>query len=218
MTRNYFDKELEHLQLSILRMGSRVEEALINSIQALKSQNIELAEKVIIADDVIDKMEMEIEDLCLKLIALQQPIAKDLRMIATALKIITDLERMADHAVDIAKITKRLANETYIKELIDIPRMAEIVTEMVRDCIDAYVNQDAEKAKEISERDDVVDGIHAQIFRELLVLMMEDPKKINQSTSFLFVSQYIERVADHVTNICEWVIYTKTGVHPDLNE
>lgn len=218
MTRSYFDKELQDLQLSILRMGSRVEEALINSIQALKSHNIELAEKVIVADDVIDKMELEIEDFCLKLIALQQPMAKDLRMIATSLKIITDLERMADHAVDIAKITKRLANEIYIKELIDIPRMAEIVTQMVRDSIDAYVNQDAEKAKEISERDDIVDGIHAQIFRELLLLMMEDPKKINQSTSFLFVSQYIERVADHVTNICEWIIYTNTGVHPDLNE
>ncbi len=218
MTRSYFDKELQDLQLSILRMGSRVEEALIHSIQALKNKDIELAEKVIMADDVIDKMELEIEDFCLKLIALQQPMAKDLRMIATSLKIITDLERMADHAVDIAKITKRLANEKYIKELIDIPRMAEIVTEMVRDSIDAYVNQDAEKAKEISERDDIVDGIHAQIFRELLVLMMEDPKKINQSTSFLFVSQYIERVADHVTNICEWVIYTNTGVHPDLNE
>ena len=218
MTRSYFDKELQDLQLSILRMGSRVEEALINSIQALKSKDIELAEKVIIADDVIDRMELEIEDACLKLIALQQPMAKDLRIIATSLKIITDLERMADHAVDIAKITKRLANEKYIKELIDIPRMAEIVTEMVRDSIDAYVNQDAEKAKEISERDDIVDGIHSQIFRELLVLMMEDPKKINQSTSFLFVSQYIERVADHVTNICEWIIYANTGIHPDLNE
>lgn len=218
MTRNYLDKDLENLQLLLLKMGSMVEESLTNSINALKKQNIELAQKVIDSDDDIDAMEIDIEDKCIKLIALQQPMATDLRIIATALKITTDLERIADHAVDIAKITKRLASEKYIKELIDIPRMAEIVTTMVRDSIDAYVEQDIEKAKEISKRDDQVDALYAQIFRELLLLMMEDPKKINQSTYFLFVSQYIERVADHVTNICEWIIYTVTGEHTDLNE
>lgn len=218
MTRNYFDNELQELIKDLIKMSSIVEEALSDSINALKNKDIDLAEKVITQDDIVDKMELDIEDKCLKLIALQQPIAKDLRIIATALKIVTDLERIADHAVDISKITKRLSGEKYIKELIDIPRMAYIVTGMVKDSIDAYVKQDVEKAKEVSRRDDEVDGLHSQIFRELLLLMMEDPKKINQSTHFLFVSQYIERVADHVTNICEWIIYAVTGEHVDLNE
>lgn len=218
MTRNYFNNELQELKLELIKMSSIVEEALSNSINALKKQDTDLAEKVIESDDIVDKMEIDIEDKCLKLIALQQPIAKDLRIIATALKIITDLERIADHAVDIAKITKRLSQEKYIKELIDIPRMAYIVTGMVKDSIDAYVKQDIEKAKEVSQRDDEVDGLHSQIFRELLLLMMEDPRKINQGTHFLFVSQYIERIADHVTNICEWTIYGVTGEHIDLNE
>lgn len=218
MTRDYFDNELQELQLALIKMSSIVEESLSNSIKALKKQDIALAEKVIDSDDLIDKMELQIEEKCLKLIALQQPIAKDLRIIATALKIITDLERIGDHAVDIAKITKRLSNERYIKELIDIPRMTYIVTGMVKDSIDAYVKLDVAKAREVSKRDDEVDGLHSQIFRELLILMMEDPIKINQSTYFLFVSQYIERIADHVTNICEWIIYAVTGEHIDLNE
>lgn len=218
MTRDYFDNELQELQLALIKMSSIVEESLSNSIKALKKQDIALAEKVIESDDLIDKMELQIEEKCLKLIALQQPIAKDLRIIATALKIITDLERIGDHAVDIAKITKRLSNERYVKELIDIPRMTYIVTGMVKDSIDAYVKLDVAKAKEVSKRDDEIDALHAQIFRELLLLMMEDPKKINQSTYFLFVSQYIERIADHVTNICEWIIYAVTGEHIDLNE
>lgn len=218
MTRNHFDIELQELTKELIKMSSIVEEALSDSIDALKRKDIELADKVIAQDDIVDRMELEIEDRCLKLIALQQPIAKDLRIIATALKIVTDLERIADHAVDIAKITKRLSGEKYIKELIDIPRMAFIVTGMVKDSIDAYVRQDVEKARKVSKRDDEVDGLHSQIFRELLLLMMEDPKKINQSTHFLFVSQSIERVADHVTNICEWIIYAVTGEHVDLNE
>ncbi|MFZ5352653.1 MAG: phosphate signaling complex protein PhoU [Bacillota bacterium] len=218
MTRNYFDKELQDLQLDLVKMSSVVEEALLNSIKALKHQDVELARKVIEGDDVPDKMEFDIEDKCFKLIALQQPMAKDLRQIATALKIITDLERIADHAVDISKITIKLSNEVYIKELIDIPRMGELASKMVKDCIDAFVHQDIEKAKEISRMDDEVDALYSQIFRELLVIMMEDPKKITQATHFLFVSKYLERVADHVTNICERIIYAVTSEHLNLNE
>ena len=218
MPRNHFDNELQELIKDIIKMSSIVEDALSYSIKALKKQDIKLADIVIAQDDLVDKMELEIEDKCLRLIALQQPIAKDLRIIATALKIVTDLERIADHAVDIARITKRLSGEKYIKELIDIPRMAHIVTGMVKDSIDAYVRQDVDKAREVSMRDDEVDGLHSQIFRELLLLMMEDPRKINQSTYFLFISQSIERIADHVTNICEWIIYAVTGEHVDLNE
>lgn len=217
MTRNYFENELQELQVSILKMSSIVEEMLMNAITALQAQDIELANSVIDGDDAVDDMELEIEDKCLKLIALQQPTAKDLRIIATALKIITDLERIADYAVDISKITIKLANEKYIKELIDIPRMAEITAQMVKDSIDAYVNQDIEEARKASKMDDTVDALHNQIFRELLLMMMEDPRKINQATNFLFVSRYLERIGDHVTNICERILYSVTGEHVDLN-
>lgn len=218
MTRNYFDKELQELHLLMLKMCTVVEESLNNSVHALKSQDISLAQGVIDADDIIDNMEHQIEEKCLKLIALQAPMAKDLRFIATAMKIITDLERIADHAVDISKITIRLADEKYIKELIDIPRMGEIASRMVKESIDAYVNQDAEKAKEVAKIDDEVDALHKQIFRELLLIMMEDPKKINQATSFLFVSKSLERIGDYVTNICEKIIYAVTSEHMNLND
>lgn len=218
MTRNYFEQELQELDVLLIKMSSMVEETLNDSIKALKQQNVELAQKVIDNDDAIDDMEIEVEDKCLKLIALQSPLAKDLRMIATALKIITDLERIADYAVDISKITIRLSGEKYIKELIDIPRMTEIISDMLRASIDSYVNQDVNKAREAAQMDDEVDGIHKQIFRELLLIMMEDPKKINQATYFLFVSRYLERIGDHITNICERVIYSVTGEYVDLNE
>jgi phosphate transport system protein len=218
MTRNYFDKELQELHLLMLKMCTVVEESLNNSVNALKNQNITMAQSVIDGDDVIDNMESEIEDKCLKMIALQAPMAKDLRFIATAMKIITDLERIADHAVDISKITIRLADEKYIKELIDIPRMGEITTKMVKESIDAYVKQDAEKAMEVAKIDDEVDALYKQIFRELLLIMMEDPKKINQATSFLFVSKSLERIGDYVTNICEKIIYAVTSEHMNLND
>jgi phosphate transport system protein len=218
MTRNYFDKELQELHLLMLKMCTEVEEALINTVYALKNKDINMAQAVIDGDDVIDDMEYIIEERCLKLIALQAPMAKDLRFIATAMKIITDLERIADHAVDIAKITIRLAHETYIKELIDIPRMGEMTTRMIKESIDAYVNQDAEKAKEVAKIDDEVDALHKQIFRELLLIMMEDPKKISQATNFLFVSKSLERIGDYVTNICEKIIYAVTSEHVNLND
>lgn len=218
MTRNYFDKELHELHLLMLKMCTEVEEALVNTVYALKNQDINMAQAVIDGDDVIDDMEYIIEERCLKLIALQAPMAKDLRFIATAMKIITDLERIADHAVDIAKITIRLADEKYIKELIDIPRMGEITTKMIKESIDAYVNQDAEKAREVAKIDDEVDALHKQIFRELLLIMMEDPKKISQATSFLFISKSLERIGDYVTNICEKIIYAVTGENENLND
>lgn len=218
MTRNYFEQELEKLDVHLLKMSSIVEETLNNAIKALKEQDVELAQKVIDNDDAIDEMEIAVEDECLKLIALQSPLAKDLRMIATALRIITDLERVADYAVDISKITIRLAHETYIKELIDIPRMTEIISTMLRESIDSYVKQDVDKAQKAAQMDDEVDGIHKQIFKELLLIMMEDHEKINQAAYFLFVSRYLERIGDHITNICERVIYSVTGEYVDLNE
>jgi phosphate transport system protein len=218
MTRGSFDIHLQELNNDILRMGSMVEKQIKQCIEALVNQDEQLANKVIQNDDLVDNLEKEIEDKCIKLIATQQPLALDLRNIFTTTKIVTDLERMADHAVDIAKITLRLKGEKYIKQLIDIPRMAEIVSEMIRLSLDAYVEGNSEKDYEICKMDDKIDAIYRQVFSELLVLMMEDPSTIKQSTQFLFICKFLERVADHVTNICEWTIYLVTGEQKDLNE
>lgn len=217
-TRHAFDRALEELQQEILRMGSLVEQSIYNSVHSLATQNVPLADEVIKGDKIIDQMELDIENMCLKLIATQQPIAGDLRKISTGFKIITDLERMADHAVDIARITKRLAGQPLIKPLVDIPRMAALTQQMVKDGLDAYVRGDIELAKTLNDKDDQVDHIYSQIFRELLTYMMEDPRTITQATYLLFVGRYIERVADHATNIGERVIYLVTGERPDLND
>jgi phosphate transport system protein len=145
-------------------------------------------------------------------------LAKDLRLIATALKIITDLERIGDYAVDIARITIKLANEKYIKELIDIPRMTEIAVNMVKGSIDAYVNLDVFEAQNVAKMDDELDALYKQIFRELMFIMMEDNNTVHQATYFLLISRYLERIGDHVTNICERIIYSVTSEHVNLND
>lgn len=218
MNRTHFEKELEDLHYDILKMGGLVEEAIGNSILSLTNHDTELAQNVIDKDDIIDEKEVEIDNRCSRIIVTQQPLAKDLRIVLTGLKIDTDLERMADHAVDIAKTTLRIADQTYIKPLIDIPRMSDVVREMVKLSLDSYVNQDVELAKTIKQKDDIVDGLYKQIFRELMTYMIEDPKNINQAAQFMFVARYLERIADHATNICEWVIYLDNGQHIDLNE
>lgn len=213
---HYLDK-LADLQRELLRMGCSMEEAVKKAITALVNHDAELAQEVIDGDDALDELLMSIESQCIKLIATEQPVAKDLRLIFTALKISTDLERMADYAVDIAKVAIRLADEVYIKPLIDIPRMADLAIDMVQDSLEAYVKQDASAAEEISRRDDIIDGLYKQIFRELLTYMIEDPKNINQATYFIFVSRSLERIGDHATNVCEWIIYLATGERKDLN-
>lgn len=217
MIRQTYDSSLKQLQKELLIMGGLVETMIADSVKSLSRQDMKLADEVIDRDDQIDQIHQQIEDRCLKLIATQQPMAKDLRRISTALKIITDLERMADNAVDIAKITKRIGQEPLIKPLIDIPRMSEIVQKMVKNSLDAYVNQDTVLAHSLAADDDQVDHLHAQIFRELLTFMMQDTKTIQQATKLLFVSRYLERIADHATNLGESVIYLVTGDRTDLN-
>lgn len=217
-TRTYFDAELKTLHENILLMSSMVEEMLVDAVKSLKKQDVKLADKVVYNDDAVDAKELEIQDFCVKLIAKQHPVAKDLRLITAALKIISDLERIADKAVDIAKTTKRLSQDTYIKPLIDIPRMADLTVVMLNDAINSYVKGDISFASEISLRDDEIDSLFKQIYMELLAYMMKDPKKINQATQFLFAARYLERVADHTTNICESVIYLVTGEYKDLND
>ncbi len=216
-TRDVFDRALEELQREILRMGGLVEQVIYDAVHSLATKDESLADEVIKGDRVIDQMELDIENMCLKLIATQQPIAGDLRKISTGFKIITDLERMADLAVDIAKVTKRLAGQPLIKPLVDIPRMAALAQQMVKDGLDAYVKGDVELAVSLNAKDDEVDHIYAQIFRELLTYMMEDPRTISQAAYLLFVGRYLERIADHATNIAERVIYLVTGERPDLN-
>lgn len=218
MPRKVFDSHLEGLHDDLLRMGSMVEKQIHNCIKALAEQDLELAQKVIDNDEIVDDMQKEIENRAIKLIAMQQPLAVDLRTIFTTTKIVTDLERIADHAVDIAKVVKRLKNDKYIKSLIDIPKMGELVKEMIKESLDAYIEGNTENAYKTCRKDDDIDAIYKQVFSELLLMMMEDPKTINQASQFLFVCKYLERIADHTTNICESTIYLVTGEQIDLNE
>ncbi len=216
--RRTFHSDLKELQQEILRMGSMVEEAIDLAVTALKKQDVDMARQVREGDEAIDGLELAVEDRCVKLIATQQPMAKDLRKISVAFKIITDLERMADYASDIAKATMQIGREPLIKPLIDIPRMAKLAQKMVKDSLDSYVNEDVELAMTLAEADDEVDSLHSQVLRELLTYMMEDPRTIRQATHLNFVSRYLERIADHATNIGERVIYMVTGKRKDLND
>lgn len=211
VTRQSYDQELESLREEILEMGRLVQNAIHDAVKALAEQDVDLASKVMDGDDAIDNLEIEVEDKCMLLIAKQQPLAKDLRRIGTGLKITTDLERVGDHAFDIARIALKIANQPLIKPLIDIPRMASLAENMLKESLEAYVNLDISQAEKVCFDDDEVDDIYNQVFRELLTYMMENPQNITQATQLIFVTRYLERVADHSTNIAEWVIYLATG-------
>jgi phosphate transport system protein len=210
-TRQGYNQELEALRKEILEMGTLVSQAITDAVQSLSKQDMELAQKVMAGDDQIDNLEIDIEDKCMVLIARQQPLARDLRIIGTGLKITTDLERMGDHAFDIAQITLRIGKQPLIKPLVDIPRMAEMAQKMLKDSLDAYINMDISLAEQVCLDDDNVDHLYQQVFRELLTFMMEDPRTISQATQIIFVARYLERIADHATNIAEWIIYLVTG-------
>jgi len=210
-TRHAYDQGLEMLRKEIILMGELVARAIGDAVTSLAQKDVELARKVMEGDDAIDALEVSIEDRCMLLIAKQQPMARDLRIISTGLKITTDLERMGDHAYDIAKVTLLLANEPLIKPLIDIPRMAQMVEKMLNQAMEAYTNMDITLAEQVCLADDEVDQLQRQMFRELLTFMLEDPKKIGQATQLILVGRFLERFADHATNIAEWVIYLVTG-------
>ena len=218
MTRTGFDVALDSLHDDILRMGSIVEKQLHQCIEALVNKDENLAIRVIENDDLVDNLEKEIENKCIRLIAKEQPLAIDLRTIFTSTKIVTDLERMADHAVDVAKVVKRLKGQDYIKELIDIPKMALLVESMIKKALDGFVEGNIEVAYEVCKMDDQVDAYYKLIFNDLLELMIKDKSTVPQATQFMFVCKNLERVADHVTNICEWTVYLVTGELMDLND
>ena len=215
--RQNYEKSLLELQENILKMGGLVERAIANSVDSLSKQDVALAEDVIARDDEIDEMTSHVEEYCIRLIATQQPLAKDLRRIITAIKISTDLERIADYAVDIARVTRRIGTKTLIKPLIDIPRMTVIIQRMVHEALDAYVREDVNLAKKLAQDDDEVDKIHGLIFKELLSFMIKEPDNISQAASLLFVSKHLERIGDHATNLGESVIYLVTGEREELN-
>jgi len=217
MPRQSFEKKLRQLEDEILKMGSLVEEAIARSVDALARQDQGLANQVEEGDAQIDRLERQIDDRCMELIATQQPMAKDLRRLGAALRIIIDLERMGDHATDIARVVKRIGGEPLVKPLIDIPRMAELTQKMVKIALDAYIKQDTALAGGLADMDDQIDHLNNQVMNELILIMIEDPRKITQSTHLLFVSSFLERIADHATNIGELVVFQATGERPNLN-
>jgi phosphate transport system protein len=211
MPRDQFHQELQHLQEELLVMSSMVQRAIERSVSSLKTRDTGLAQDVISDDRTINQQRFKIEEGCLLLIATQQPMASDLRVLAAVLNIITDLERMGDHAAGIGKITLLVANEPTLKPLIDIPRMAEIACEMLRGSLVAFINRDVEQAQRVAVRDDEVDQLYDQVYRELLTFMMADPGTIDRATHLLWVAHNLERIADRVTNICERVLFLVTG-------
>jgi phosphate transport system protein len=215
--RQHFSQKIIDIDRKIILMGNQVNKALERSITALVKKDKEETRKIIEDDEIINDLEIEIQDLLTVIIATEQPVAGDLRHIITSLKVVTQLERMGDHAVHIAKSALKIAGEEYIKPLIDIPKMSEIGSSMLSASLDAFVSLDMDAAREIAQKDDQVDNLRDQINREMLTFVMEDMTKFNQATTLMFITRWLERFADHVTNICEWIIYDCTGDHVELN-
>jgi phosphate transport system protein len=192
-------------------MGSMVEKAIDRSVAALKQRDLRLAEQIIEDDKMINHKRFGVEEACIELIATQQPMASDLRTIISVLSIITELERIGDHGEGIAKIVLMIGDEPPLKPLIDIPRMSEKNSQMLKRSLEAFINRDADAARQIATEDDEVDRLYDQVFRELLTFMIEDPKTISRATRLIWVAHNLERSADRVTNICERVVFTVTG-------
>ena len=222
ITETHFQKELEELKGNLLKMAALVEETIRDAVRSLVKRDSELAQQTFAKEDRINSLEIVIDDMCLRLLALRQPMAVDLRFITAAMKIITDLERMGDQAVNIAERAISLNQEPQLKPYIDIPRMAEITQSMVKDVLDAFVTKDSKLARSVCERDDVVDGLNDQVFRELLTYMMSDPKTTPRVVHLMIVCRCLERIADHATNIAEDVIFMVDALvikhHADVKE
>lgn len=213
--RNRFDRQLVQLNNELIEMGGMIEKAISDTVKALVNQDIELASNVIEYDEEIDHQEREIEQLCLKLLLQQQPVAKDLRLISAALKMITDMERIGDHATDISEITIELSKESYIKKLDHIQQMAKETMVMLVQSVEAFVNKDMDKARAVIAHDDVVDDLFNKVKSELIAMIHEDVNAGEQASDLLMAAKYFERIGDHATNISEWVIFSITGQHPD---
>ena len=213
-----FEQELRHLREQLLLMGSHVEGIISASLRALVERDSELAQRTIEADRVVDRLEIEIDGLCLQILARRQPVASDLRFVTMVLKAVTDLERMGDLGVNISERVLELNNETPLKPYVDLPRMADETQMMLREALDAFVAKDADRARRVIARDQIIDDLYAQIFRELLTYMMEESKNVYRATRLQSIAKYLERIADHATNLAELVVFMVKGNdirHPD---
>jgi phosphate transport system protein len=211
ITRTQFEAQLEELRDRVLVMATAADRMVGQAVQALITQDLPGAEKVIEDDDRIDATDLEIEQECIRLIALQAPVAHDLHVIGSVLKTITDLERIGDHAVDIAKVARKLARDTFLKPLVDIPRMEQAVRQMLREAMAAFVDHDLDLVNRVVAADDEVDTLFHQFRDELHAVMRKDPELVVQASYLLFVAHYLERIADHTVNIAERVYYAETG-------
>ena len=217
MVRADFDRHLRMLQSDLLILGSMVEKAIAKSLDALKRRDLEASRQVILEDDYIDQKRFQLEEQCVEIIATQQPMASDLRTIIVILHIAVELERMGDYAEGIAKISLMMGDEPPLKPLIDIPRMSEMATDMLRRSLDALVHKDTVAAMGVCHDDDDVDALYDQVYRELIFFMIQDPKTIQRATYLLWVAHDLERVADRATNIAERVIFMVTGKMIEIN-
>jgi len=217
MMRNRFDKQLEQLNIMLIQMGSLIEIAINGAVNGLINQDQDQAKKAAMAEREVDLKEREIEDLCLKLLLQQQPVARDLRLISAALKMITDMERIGDQAADISEIAVYLSQDPYIKKLETIPKMAEMTIKMVTGSIDAFVNKDLDLAHSVVETDDIVDDYFVAVKNDLIELIHENADNGSQAMDLLMVAKYFERIGDHAVNIAEWVIFSITGEHKDVH-
>lgn len=217
MTRTVFTQSMQEMQEDTLALASMVEKAVARSIEALRTQNVELAQQIIEYDDLIDQLRWKIEEDAMLLIATQAPLARDLRYIFAVTHISTELERMADYAKGNAKLALRIADEPLLKPLIDIPRMADLARELLMEAMDAFIDQDAEKARQVARRDDEVDRLYEQVYRELLTFMISDPRTVPRATHLLWVAHNVERISDRVTNICERTVFAVTGELEEMN-
>jgi len=211
MVRKTFESEIQQVKDDILVLGSMVEEAILNTVEALKKRDIKAAEEILNADKLINTKRFDIENKLMVLIATQQPMAHDLRLLASSMEIISELERMGDYAKGIANINIRMGDEPLLKPLIDVPRMAQKGVDMLHRALTAFINEDIETAKALPIEDDEVDALYNQIYRELMTFVIQDPKTIERANWLLWVAHNLERVADRVTNICERTIFIATG-------
>lgn len=217
MIRKTFEHEIQQVKDEVLLLGSMVEHAIVNSVEALKKRDIKGAEKIIADDKLINKKRFDIENQLMILIATQQPMAHDLRLLASTMEIISELERMGDYAKGIANINIRMGEEPLLKPLIDIPRMAQVGADMLHRALTAFVKEDVEASRTIPAEDDEVDALYNQVYRELMLFIIQDPKSIERANWLLWVAHNLERVADRVTNICERTIFIATGVMGEID-
>ena len=211
LTRQQFDEDLNTLRSRLLEMGTATEELVRDSIIALTHQDMALAATIIPRDDAVDRMELEIEALCLRLMARQQPLASDLRLIGTALKAVTDIERIGDHSVDISRVAQRMSREMLYKPLVDIPRMGEMACRMLHNSLEAFIHRDLDLVEDVIASDDQLDALYARMQQELQAIMRHDAASVSQASYLLFVAHYIERIGDHCTNIAERIAFIETG-------